>query len=243
VVRVTPQEAVRGTAGAIGKVGGAFMFDQEVFARGAELGLDLWAWYHCGRGGVLGDPHPSVVVAAFGFFPPQLQTKAWNKGVAVMPPAQAAAHYAEACVEYGRRRFASVGGTERLAELVTLVLDNAEPAGLPLFAGWRQKLYDGPADGPGRLALALQAARELRGGSHLLAVRAAGIPPLNAIMSGRNGATAAEFFGWPQPWPDPEDYKAAMTSVEQVTDAMLVPAYGALSADELGELTLGLRSL
>jgi len=240
---VTPEEAVRGTAGPIGKVGGAFMFDQEVFARGSELGLDLWAWYHCGRGGVLGDPHASVVVAAFGFFPAHLQTKAWNKGVAVMPAAEAAGHYAEACADYGRRRFSSVDGTSRLAELVEKLVTAADPAGLPLFAGWRQKLYDGPTDGPGRLALALQAARELRGGSHLLAVRAAAIPPLNAIMSGRNGATAAEFFGWPQPWPDPADYQAQMVDVEERTNAMLVPAYQALSQDELGELTIGLRSL
>jgi hypothetical protein len=243
VERVTPEEAVRGTAGPIGKVGGAFMFDQEVFARGAELGLDLWAWYHLGRGGVLGDPHPSVVVAAFGFFPPALQTKAWNKGIAVMTAAEATKHYADACVEFGRRRFTEADGTPRLAELVEKVVTAAEPAGLPLFAGWRQHLYDGPTDGPGRLALALMAARELRGGSHLLAVRAAGIPPLNAIMSGRNGATAAEFFGWPQPWPDPAEYKEQMLGVEATTDAMLLPAYQALSEDERGELTLGLRSL
>jgi hypothetical protein len=240
---VTPEAAVRGTAGAIGKVGGAFMFDQDVFARGAELGLEAWPWYHLGRGGVLGDPHPSVVVAAFGFFPPALQTKAWNKGIAVMPAAEAAKHYADACAEYGRRRFSTVEDTERLAELVSRVVDSAEPAGLPLFAGWRQQLHDGPTDGPGRLALALQAARELRGGSHLLAVRAAGIPPLNAIMSGRNGATAAEFFGWPQPWPDPELYKEQMVAVEATTDAMLLPAYQALSDDERDALTAGLRAL
>lgn len=241
--RVTPEEAVRGTAGPIGKVGGAFMFDETGFARGAELGLAPWSWYHCGRGGVLGDPHPAVVVAAFGFFPPELQTKAWNKGVAVMPPAETAKHYADACADYGRRRFAALEGTERLASLVEQLVSAADPAGLPLFAGWRQKLYDGPSDGPARLALALQAAREMRGGSHLMAVRAAGIPPLNAIMSGRNGATAAEFFGWPQPWPDPAEYQEQMVAVEATTDAMLLPAYRALPDTEREELTRGLRAL
>jgi len=243
VDRVTPEECVRGIAGPVGKVGGAFMFDAEVFARGAELGIEPWPWYHCGRGGVLGNPHPSVVVAAFGFFPPALQTKAWNKGVAVMAPEKIAEHYAESCAEFGRRRLAAVEGTARLGELLEKMLSAADVAGLPLFAGWRQKLYDGPTDGPARLNLALMAARELRGGSHLMAVRAAGIPPLNAIMSGRNGAAAAEFFGWPQPWPDPELYREAMVPVEAATDAMLVPAAEALTSDERDELTAGLRAL
>ena len=144
---LTPQECVRGIAGPVGKLGGAFMFEASVFARGAELGLDPWAWYHCGRGGVLGTPHASVVVAAFGYFPPALQTKAWNKGVAVMDPAEIANEYAASCAVYGRTRFA-VEGADRLAELLTLALDNAEISGLPVFAGWRQKLYEGPTDGP-----------------------------------------------------------------------------------------------
>jgi hypothetical protein len=229
-------------AGPVGKLGGAFMFEASVFARGAELGLDPWAWYHCGRGGVLGNPHPSVVVAAFGFFPPMLQTKAWNKGVAVMHPAEVAGHYADACVEYGRTRFA-VEGSERLAELVTIALDSAEIAGLPLFAGWRQKLYDGPTDGPGRLGLALMAAREHRGGNHLAAVVAAGVPPLNAVVSGRYGETNAEFFGWPKPWPDPAEFADTMKAVEATTDAMVRPAYAALSDAERAELVTGLRAL
>jgi hypothetical protein len=239
---MTPQECVRGVAGPVGRLGGAFMFEASTFARGAELGLDPWAWYHCGRGGVLGNPHASVVVAAFGFFPPALQTKAWNKGVAVMDPAEIASHYADACAEYGRVRFA-VEGAERLAELLTLALDNAELAGVPVFAGWRHKLYEGPTDGPARLALALMAAREHRGGNHLVACVAAGVPPLNAVLSGRYGATNAEFFGWPKPWPDPAEYADVMKAVEETTDDLVRPAFEALTDEERTELVTGLRAL
>jgi hypothetical protein len=242
VDRVTPAETVRKLAGPIGKLGGAFMFDAATFARGAELGMDPWAFYHCGRGGVLGNPDPSVVVAAFGFFPPALQTKAWNKGVAVLDPATTAHHYAQACVEDGRTRFA-VEGAERLADLLTRALDAADVAGLPLFAGWRAALHAGPADGPARLALALMAGREHRGGCHLVAVRAAGIAPLQAVMSGRNGAANAEFFGWPQPWPDPALAADAMAAAEATTDRLVQPAFEVLSADERAELVTGLRAL
>lgn len=238
---MTPEECVRGIAGPVGKLGGTWMFDAKVNARGEELGLDTWAWYHCGRGGVLGQPDPSVVVAAFGFFPPALQTKAWNKGIAVMPAPQIANEYAKACAAWGLDRFGD--GSERLADLLTKALDSAEVIGLPLFAGWRAKLHAGPSEGPARLALALQAAREHRGGSHLVAVAAAGIAPLQAVMSGRYGATNAEFFGWPQPWPDPEVAKDAMVAVEAVTDAMVAPAFATLTAEERAELTTGLRGL
>lgn len=241
---MSPEECVRKLAGPIGKHGGAWMFDAEVHARGKELGLEVWSWYHCGRGGVLGQPDPAVVVAAFGFFPPHLQTKAWNKGIAVLPAPEIASHYADACAEWGRRTFASVADAGRLADLLAKALDGAgAAAGMPLFAGWRAKLHAGPADPPARLALALQAGRELRGSAHLVAVAASGLTPLEAVMSGRTGAVNAEFFGWPQPWPDPEANKAAMAEVEAHTDRILVPVYATLTEDERAELVAGLRAL
>ncbi len=252
IAQMSVDDCVRGIAGPVGKLGGAWMFDGAVNARGVELGLDTWAWYHCGRGGVLGNPDPSVVVAAFGFFPPALQTKAWFKGAAVMDPSLVTVEYAKACCVWGSGRFGTdPAGAARLADLLGKALDSAEVIGLPLFAGWRRILSDaadaadafGASEGPARLALALQAAREHRGGSHLVAVAAAGISPLQAVMSGRYGATNAEFFGWPQPWPDPELAREAMAAVEVVTDAMVAPAFACLTGDERAELTAGLRTL
>lgn len=241
---MTPDECVAGIKGPVGKLGGAWMFDAAVNARGTELGLDTWAWYHCGRGGVLGDPDPSVVVAAFGFFPPELQTKAWNKGRQVMPPAQAAAEYALACRAWGAGRFAEVPAAGRLADLLTTALDSASLMALPLFAGWLAVLHAAAgAPDAERLALALQAAREHRGGCHLVAVAGYGVDPLQAVMSGRYGEANAQFFGWPPPYPDPEAGREAMAAAERITDRMAAAAYAALTADERAELTAGLRAL
>jgi hypothetical protein len=241
---MTPQEAVRGCAGPVGRLGGAWMFDEQTAARGAELGLKGWSWYHCGRGGVLGDGDASVVVAAFGFFPPALQTKAWDRGKAVLPPSQTAREYALACAAWGRRVFASVEDAGRLADLGLAVADAAPIAGMPLFAGWRALVPTlDVADGPGRLALALQVLREHRGSAHLVAVVAQGVDPLQAVVSGRYGTANAEFFGWPQPWPDPETGKAAMAAAEERTDELVRPAFAALSVDERAELTEGVRAL
>lgn len=241
---MTPAAAVRGVAGPIGKLGGGWMFDPVTDARGAELGLSTWSWYHCGRGGVLGDCDASVVVAAFGFFPPALQAKAWNKGRAVMPVATITREYASSCAAWGSRTFAGVPQAGRLADLLTAALDASSVAGAPLFAGWRAVLHaTGPVDDSARLALALQVGREHRGGLHLVAVAAAGIDPLQAVVSGRYGTANAQFFGWPEPWPDPAAAKDAMAAVEAVTDRLVEPAYAALSGEERGELVAGLRAL
>lgn len=235
---------MKGIAGAVGNVGGEWMFDATVFAKGAELGLDPWAWYHVGRGGVLGDCDPAAVVAAFGFFNPVVQVKAWNKGIAAVAPRKASELYAAECAAFGTRRFAEVADAGRLADLLTTALDSASAMALPVFAGWRTLLhaYDG-ATGPERLALALQAAREHRGGSHLVAVAGYGVDPLQALVSGRNGPPNAAFFAWPEPYPDPEPGKEKMAAAERVTNAMVAPAFAVLSDEERDELTAGLRAL
>lgn len=240
---MSPEEAVRGCAGPVGRLGAAWMFDAQTAQRGTDLGLSGWSWYHCGRGGVLGDVDASVLVAAFGFFPPALQTKAWERGKAVLPPAEAAQHYAEACADWGRRALA-VDGADRLADLCTKVADAAPIAGMPLFAGWRALAASlAVPDGPGRLALAIHVLREHRGSAHLVAVVAGGVDPLQAVVSGRYGTKNAEFFGWPQPWPDPDAAREAMAEAETLTDALVRPAFAALSDDARAELTDGVRAL
>lgn len=240
---MTPQEAVRGCAGPVGRLGGAWMFDAGTADRGAQLGLSGWSWYHCGRGGVLGDVDAAVVGAAFGFFPPALQRKAWERGRAVQPVAETARAYAQACADWGSRTFAEVTAAGRLADLLERVTEAAEPAGLALFAGWRALARTVEADEAGRLALALQVAREHRGGAHLAAVVVCAIPPLQAVVSGRYGTANAEFFGWPPPWPDPEAGREAMSRAEQLTDDVVRPAFEALTDDERAELVAGLREL
>ena len=240
---MTAEEAVRGAAGPVGRLGGAWMFDAATQERGAGLGLKGWSWYHCGRGGVLGDTDAAVVVAAFGFFPPELQRKAWDRGRAVLPVTQIAGAYAEACADWGRRSFADVPTAGRLADLLFRAAEAVDVAGIPVFAGWRALAPTVASDDPARLALALQVMREHRGGLHLVAVVAEGVAPLQAVVSGRYGPSNAEFFGWPQPWPDPEAGRDAMAAAEARTDELVRPAFAALSAQERAELVAGLRAL
>ena len=141
----------------------------------------------------------------------------------MLPVERVVDEYAACCADWGRRTFSSVPAAGRLADLLTAAAGSSGLMGVPLFAGWRARLLSdsAPTDDPARLALALQVMREHRGGLHLVAVAAAGIDPLQAVMSGRYGAGNAEFFRWPQPWPDPELARDAMAEAERVTDVLV----------------------
>ncbi len=76
-----------------------------------------------------------------------------------------------------------------------------------------------------------------------MAIVAQGLGPLQAVVSGRYGPTNAQFFGWPEPWPDPAAAKEQMAAAEELTDLIVRPAFTVLTPDEGDELVAGLRSL
>ena len=237
---MTPEETAAAVKGTVLTLGGAWMLDGATRARAREVGLRSRPSYYCGRGGVLGDVPAEVVAATFAFFPFPVLRDAWEAGRAVMAPAQASAHYAQFCADWGRDHYAAVADAGRLADLVARVVDGAEPAGLPLFAGWRA--MPRPADDAGRLNLLLHVLREHRGAVHVAAVAAIGLDPLGAVVAGPYQDNA-KFFEWPEPYPDPEPYRAAWAKAEELTAAGAAPAFGALTVDERIELVALLESL
>ena len=69
---------VREISDPINTIGSAFYFHPDTLTRGKELGLDGFRFYFLGRGGVLGDVEPAVVVSAYGYFSTPLVTKIWT---------------------------------------------------------------------------------------------------------------------------------------------------------------------
>lgn len=218
---------------AVTRVGGGFMLSREVKGRAEGLGLDHWSYYFAGRCGVLGPVHHDVVRAAVGFFPAEVVARGWEAALAVVGPFEAARDYAQACQEWGRRRLADLPEPEKLAALLEKVAAAADPAGVPLFAGWRALPL--PDDGPARVAQLLHVLREHRGGLHLMAVLAAGLTPLQALMSGPYGETNARFFDWPEPHPEPTDASRALHARAEDTD-LAGRAYAVLDSAERAEL-------
>ncbi|MGK5556542.1 SCO6745 family protein [Actinomadura kijaniata] len=227
------------------KLGGGFMISREAKAFSAETGLSGWAPYFRGRCGVLGEVDADVVAAAVGFFPPRVVRDHWEAARS-LPAAETAARYARVAADFGRRKLAGLPDeeAERLAGLLEAVCDNAGPVAAPLFAGWRA--MPRPADPRSRVIHLAHVLRELRGGLHIVAVLAAGLTPLESVLSTADnplmqpGETNAEYFGWPRPYPEvTAEIQARRRQAEELTDTLIAPAFAALDAagqNDLAEL-------
>ncbi len=238
---MTPTETATALKKPIGELGMQFMADPVTREAGKQLGLRGRPFYYCGRGGALGDVPAEVVVAAFAFFAPAAVIEHWNSGRQVLPPPQTARAYAVACNDWGRRHLDGQPGVERALALLERVVDGAEPAGLPLFAGWRDLPL--PEDTPGRLAQLINVMREHRGAVHVAAVAAVGLGPLEATMAGTYGALSAKFAEWPEPYPDPDLHREAWAAAESLTAAAAATPYDVLTDAERAELTELLTAL
>jgi hypothetical protein len=225
----------RSMRGSIGMLAMNWLLAPTTTATASERGMPAGiAGYAIGRLGVLGDcPVDNVVGAAF-FWEPTTMRTAVIEGRKVMTPAEGAAIYRDICEAWGERVLAGFDGSERLGELCERVVNSASPAGAPTFVGWRDQPL--PAPGNGRTFQLCQVMRELRFGRHSVAVQAAGMGPLEAILSGPAGEWNAEFFGWAKPYPDVSDLAEARGEIEAVTDRLHAPDFDVLSEGERAEL-------
>lgn len=231
---MTPEQAAAAVAAPISDTGGRFMMWIPALKKGTALGFPKgWFFYVAGRGGVLGDVAADVVAAAFVYFPLPFLREHWETACEVMPPQQATAEYAAACQDWGREHLEGVDGLDRLVTLLSRVADNADPAGAPLFAGWRA--LPRPPDAAGATAQLLMTMREHRGGLHAMTVLSEGLTPMEAVVVG-GGEGNAKFFSWPGPYPDPEPLRDAYAAAEARTTKLAGRAYSVLDDFERTEL-------
>lgn len=205
------------------------MFDPTTYAAAAQHGYAGLDFYFSGRCGVLGDVDASVVVAALGFFEASNVTTLWDQGCAIAGAATAASRFADSCAQWGRDHFGPDVDYADLADLAGRVVDATPSAGLPLFAGWRALPL--PDDAIGAAAHRLNTLRELRGGSHLIAIVAADVSPLEAVLS-TGGAPNAELFGYTGPFPDVDHVAAPMAAAEVTTNRLTARGFAALDDTE-----------
>ncbi len=233
--QLTPAQCAAAVKDRIGTFGTEWMTDRELRARGrAELGLRGRPLYHLGRAGVLGDVPAEIVIAVEAFFPPDVVRTAWEQGRALVEPEKASLFYAGLLADHSRGRFADSAENARLVELLERAVDAAPYAGLPLFVGWRA--LPRPDDVPGRLGLLLNCLREHRGGVHVAALTAVGLGPLEALVAGTHGPANAQFFEWPEPYPDADAHRARWDAAEDLTAASAGLPYDALNSHERAEL-------
>lgn len=215
----------------------SWLMDDRTREKAADRGMpteDNGA-YAIGRLGVLGScPVDNVVAAAF-FWEPGLMRKMVATGRAAMSPEAGAAIYADICREHGDELLGDFEHNEELGRIMEKVIASADPCGAPTFVGWRDMPLPDQA-GPARTFQLAQTMRELRFGRHAVAVQAAGMGPLEAILSGPAGEWNAEFFGWPKPYPNVGNLVSARDQIESVTDQLHGRDLEVLTDDERAKL-------
>lgn len=214
----------------INRIGSRFMFDPATYADAAAHGFAGIDFYVAGRCGVLGDVDADVVTAALGFFEPATVRALWEQGCAAQSAARSAELFAEACAGWGRDHLGADLDYADLAELAGRVIAATDVAALPLFAGWRAMPV--PDDPKGAAMHRLNVLRELRGGAHVVAVVAAGISPLDAVLS-TGGAPNAALFGYPEPYPDAAHATGPLADAAAASNRMAARPLAALTDDEL----------
>lgn len=233
-------QAATATAQAIVDIGGGFMTDGATYARGGELGFSGIDFYVLGRGGVLGDAASDVIASGFIFWNPVQVASQWSTGRGVMTPAAAASEWAACCAAWGESSLPDVDGADRLAGLLTTVVNEASPANAALFAGWRA--LGAPHPTKARIAYLVNALRELRGALHGGALLAAGVTPAEAVAY--RSPMMAPLFGWDVESIEVSDeVKARWKQAEAGTDVAMGRALGALDAADRAAMVDGLNAL
>jgi helix-turn-helix protein len=204
-------------------VGTVWMIHNDTRARAEEYGyVKLQPFYFAGRGGVLGDVDAGVVIAAFGWWDPGYARLMWGRGLAVADARESARRYQQACGAWADDHLAGFADADRLSDLTQKVVDGAEESGLPLFAGWRaQPRAEG---GVARMLQLVHVMREWRGAVHLVATTAAGLGPLEAILT-NEGPNQARFLGWRGDLPECDHLKDRHVQAQEITDRLLAAEY------------------
>ncbi len=239
---LSPEQFVQRTKATVRLLGAAFGDEPTFDTRARELGIDRWSFYFGGRAGVLGPTSADVVAAACGFFGADLVEASWANALSAHDCETLVNADIDLCVRWWRDRLRDqFESTDDLVRLTSCVIEHADANGRPLFAAWRRRARQS-AEGVERLALNMLCLREHRGGSHIIAVAAAGLAPLDAVMAsgGRRKALASGFTLQPL---QHGDVKVNLMEVEEVTDQLAAKSFTHVTAIERGRLAVLLEQV
>lgn len=237
---MNPELAAAAAVAPVVELDTAWSTDPLTLRRARLLELSGWAFYVAGRGGVLGDDvRPETVVAALGLIAPDAVRVGWDAARKVGPATVAASRLAE-CARWGEERLGEVAD-ERMVELQERVVEHADAVGMPLFAATRA--MPAPDGGAGaRAAVLAHLLREHRAAAMLLAVRACGLRPVEAIIAGPEGEQEAITFGWTPPFPTRVSVLRRYAYAEALADRIAGTAYAVLDPAERVELLQRLQT-
>ncbi|MFI5932832.1 hypothetical protein [Actinoplanes sp. NPDC051494] len=239
---MTPEQAAANARPGLASLVGAFAESPQTLRRARVLGLSGWAYHVSARAGALGDVRPETVAATIGFIAPEAVTDGWEAAAKTTPPLEVATWHLRELCRWGVDELGGFPRLSRLLELSKRVVSAVDGAALPLFVAWRA-MPVADADPGAQAAVMLHLLQEHRLGVHVVAVRASGLTPLQAIIAGPEGETGAVAFGWQPPYPPAGPIVRRLMWAESIADSLAGQAYAALNRTERIELIGLLESL
>ncbi|WP_189114406.1 SCO6745 family protein [Pilimelia terevasa] len=232
---MTPEHAAAVSRSAVHYLGDAFTECPVTVRHAQQRGLSGWSYHVASRAGVLGYVSTATVTAALGMLGPELVRDAWEYARRLLPPTEIAAQRAAECCRWGTAQLDRFPAVNRLVGLTGRMLAAADATAMPLFAAWRA--LPSPDVTPGaRAATHLHLLREHRRAAYLIAVRAGGLTPVEALVAGPEGEAAAAACGWAGPYPRVGPLLRRRMWTEAVTDRLAGQPFTALSPAERAEL-------
>ncbi len=226
---MNPEETAAATGLPIARMGLSYFGAEQVGQAMGEAGFSGFTTYFGGRGGVLGNVASDVVVSAFALFHPAVIEGGWNQTKEQGSPSDASDAFATGIGRWASDTFGHLDGLGEFAAAARAVFDAATPRSQALYAGWRaMPVPDDPAAAAG---LAIQVLRELRFGFHVHGLTAVGMSPVEAILV-QTDSQHAQFFGWSEPFPDPETLRDKHGQAEEITSARMAEVYETIDADQ-----------
>ncbi|MFI7697842.1 hypothetical protein [Nonomuraea sp. NPDC049480] len=233
---------------------GMIYFVPEAADRYAKLGLTGMSGYFASRGAAFGRASADLVIATFYNFCPDLVRRSLPAAWDLVTPEQVLQARLEAATEALHR--AGIPGLPHFDETLTLARRAAEAAcdhlqGRPLFAAHAALPW--PDDPLQQLWHAQTLLREFRGDGHVAALLTEGVSGLEAlVLHAASGEVPTAFLKISRAWPEdawtaaeadlrtrglldegtltPEG-AALRRHIEDRTDRLAMPAYGALGED------------
>jgi hypothetical protein len=242
---VTPELTAAGAARSIGVVEDAWTTDPRVLGRARALELSGWTFHLAGRAGVLGDTiHPETLSAMLGTVAPEAVRTGWEAAQRVGPGTVAAARLAE-CACWGAAHLHDVAD-DQLVATMRRVVDGADAAGMPVFAATRRyvvaSISEARDDAGSQVALLVHALAEHRCGAMLVACRAVGLSPVEALIAGPEGEQDAIASGWSPPFPARLGVLRRHAAAVILADRIAGTAFATLESREQVELVDRLRA-
>jgi len=163
----------------------------------AELGHDFMSAYACSRAGLMGEPEPGVVAAAFAVFEPSMIAGVYETGRALCDRDTLLATRTEATTASLTAALdgADMAQVEKVGGALKQAVDGVSGVGKPLFSGLQNQPW--PTDPVGQLWRATEQFREHRGDSHVAVCTAAGLDPveMNVLTELWLGIPLGEYSG------------------------------------------------